>query len=129
MVRFLVARDTPEGDYEALARIVHADGSSETRKVRYTVDNSAPELEVRLSRAARQAGMLEVLVTARGDARLSDLKRVELRAPSGNVYQLTAVRWGTFRVYLPERELRGGKLRVVGFDQALNHAVKELELP
>lgn len=129
MVRFLVARDTPEGDYEALAHIVHKDGRIETRKVRYTVDNTAPELDVKLSRAPRQAGMLEVLVTARGDAQLSDLKRVELSTPSGGVYQLTAVRWGTFRLFLPERELRGGKLRVVGFDQALNHAVKELELP
>jgi hypothetical protein len=129
MVRFLVARDTPEGDYDALAHIVHRDGSVETKKVRYTVDNTAPELEVKLSRAARRAGMVEVLVTARGAAELSDLKRVELSTPSGNVYQLPAVRWGTFRLQIPERELRGGKLRVVGFAQALNHAVKELELP
>jgi hypothetical protein len=40
-----------------------------------------------------------------------------------------AVRWGVFRGFVPRRELRAGTLRVVGFDQALNHSLKELELP
>ncbi|MEO8905770.1 MAG: hypothetical protein ABI488_24800 [Polyangiaceae bacterium] len=128
MARFLVAREAPEGDYDALAHIQHQDGSIETRNVHYTVDNTAPELVVTMNRAARQLGMLEVTVTEPGAGRLSDLKRVELMTPNGRVCQLTAVRWGTFRVFIPTGELRGGKLRVVGFDQALNHTVKELEL-
>lgn len=129
MVRFLVARDTPEGDYEALAHIQHRDGSIETKKVRYTVDNTAPQLDVKLTPAARRPGMIEVIVSEAGAGLLSDLKRVELLTPSGSVYALTAIRWGTFRAFVPRGELRSGKLRVVGFDQALNHTVKELELP
>lgn len=129
LVRFLVPRDTKEGEYEALAQIVHRDGGIETRQVRYSVDNTAPELEVKLSRAAHRPGMQEVTVTESGAAELSDLKRVELMTPSGHVYQLTAVRWGTFRAFIPASELRAGKLRVVGVDLALNHAVKELDLP
>ena len=129
MVRFLVARETPEGNYDALAHIQHQDGSVETKRVHYTVDNTAPELNVTMTRAARHPGMWEVTVTEPGAARLSDLKRVELMTPSGRVYQLAAVRWGSFRAFIPASELRGGKLRVVGFDQALNHSVTELELP
>lgn len=129
LVRFLVPRDTKEGDYEALAQIVHRDGSIEVRKVRYNVDNTAPELEIKLTPSAHRPGVQEVTVTEPGDAELSDLKRVELMTPSGRVYPLTAVRWGTFRAFIPAAELRAGKLRVVGFDLALNHSVKELDLP
>jgi hypothetical protein len=129
MVRFLVARDTAEGDYEALAHIQHADGSIETKKVHYTVDNTAPELSVRLEPKAHQPELIAVWVSQPHPGKLSDLKRVELLTPQGNVYPLKAIRWGTFRVFLPRRELHGGTLRVVGFDQARNHSVKELALP
>jgi vault protein inter-alpha-trypsin-like protein/VWA domain-containing protein len=129
LVRFLVARDTAEGQYEAKALIVHADGSLETRPVRYTVDNTAPELDVRLTPSRRHPGLTEVSVMQPSQGKLSDLKRVELRTPQGSVYQLTAIRWGTFRALIPARELKHGNLRVVGFDQALNHTLKELALP
>lgn len=129
MVRFLVARDTPEGDYEARALIQHADGSLETRKVRYTVDHTAPELAVELRPQAHHPDLLEVWVTQPDAGALADLKRVEIRTPAGTIYQLVAVRWGVFRGFVPRRELRGGTLRVVGFDLALNHGVKEVELP
>lgn len=128
MVRFLVALGTPEGEYEAVARIQHADGHLETRTVRYSVDDTGPTLEVRLAAASRP-GFLEVLVTQPGPEKLSDLKRVELLTPTGAVYQLVAIRWGVFRAIVPRRELESGTLRVVGFDQALNHSVKELSLP
>jgi hypothetical protein len=129
MVRFLVARDTAEGDYDALARIQHHDGRIETQKVRYTVDNTPPELEVKLEPSSRQPGLMVLTVTQPEFGPHSDLKRVEIRTPGGTVYQLTAIRWGVFRAFIPRRELGGGTLRVVGFDQALNHAVKELRLP
>jgi hypothetical protein len=129
MVRFLVARDTAEGDYDALAHIQHRDGRIETKKVRYTVDNTAPELDIKLEPSSRQPGLMLLTVTQPGSGPLSDLKRVEIRTPAGTVYQLTAIRWGTFRAFIPSRELSGGTLRVVGFDQALNHGVKELPLP
>ncbi len=129
MVRFLVPRDTPEGEYDALAHVQYADGRLETKKARYTVDNTPPELSIELLPQARRPGFIEVRVTQPGNSSPSDLRRVELRTPRGRVYQLVAVRWGTFRVYVPEHELTGGSLRVVGFDQALNHSVRELELP
>lgn len=129
IVRFLVPRDTAEGTYEARALIQHADGSLQTKLVRYTVDNTAPELDVQLTRSQRRPGVVEVTVTQPNAGPESDLRRVELRTPSGRVYQLVAVRWGVFRASIPERELGAGTLRVVGFDQALNHAVKELALP
>jgi hypothetical protein len=129
VVRFLVARDTPEGSYEARASIQHADGSLETKAVRYTVDNTAPELDVQLRRSPRHPELVEVVVSQPNAGAESDLKRVELRTPAGSVYQLLAIRWGIFRALIPARELSQGTLRVVGFDQALNHAVKELALP
>jgi hypothetical protein len=129
IVRFLVARDTPEGTYEARAVIQHADGTLSTRSVSYTVDNTAPELEVKLSRSPRRPGMVEVMVTQSSVGPESDLRRVELLTPRGTVYQLVAIRWGVFRALVPAPELREGTLRVVGFDQALNHTVKELVLP
>ncbi|MDF3064746.1 MAG: hypothetical protein K0R38_347 [Polyangiaceae bacterium] len=128
MVRFLVPLETPEGTYEALARIVHADGHLEIRQVRYSVDSTAPTLDVRLSAASRP-GVVEVLVTQAENEKQRDLKRVELLTPSGAVHQLVAIRWGVFRALIPRQELGAGTLRVVGFDQALNHSVKELLLP
>ena len=129
MVRFLVPRHTAEGDYQAIARIQHVDGSIETKVVRYTVDNTAPTLTIELRAAAHRPELTEVLVTEPTRGKSSDLKRVELLTPAGQVYSLEAIRWGTFRAFVPLRELRRGTLRVVGFDQALNHAVKELVLP
>jgi hypothetical protein len=129
MVRFLVARDTPEGDYDALAHIQHRDGSLETKKVRYTVDNTPPELDIELEPSSRQPGQMVLTVRQAHAGPLSDLKRVEVRTPAGSVYQLTAIRWGTFRATIAGHELGNGTLRVVGFDQALNHSVKELRLP
>lgn len=129
IVRFLVARDTPEGKYEARAVIQHADGSVTTRSVAYTVDNTAPELEIKLTRSPRRPGLVAVIVTQPSLGSESDLRRVELLTPRGSVYQLVAIRWGVFRALIPAPELGEGTLRVVGFDQALNHSVKELVLP
>jgi hypothetical protein len=129
VVRFLVPRDTPEGRYEARALIQHADGSVESKLVSYVVDNTAPALEVRLQRSTQRPDLIEVTVTQPSAGVESDLKRVELRTPSGSVYQLIAIRWGVLRALIPASELGHGTLRVVGFDQALNHTVKEILLP
>lgn len=129
LVRFLVPRDAREGDYDAVVRIVHRDGSVETRTVRYTVDRTAPELEVKLEPSHRNSKLVAVLVSEHVANAVSDLRRVELRTPSGRVHELTAIQWGVFRALVPKSELGRGTLRVVGFDQALNHGVKELELP
>ena len=129
VVRFLVPRDTAEGRYEARAFIQHADGRVETRSVAYFVDNTAPALDVELNRSPRRPALVEVVVTQPEAGVEADLKRVELRTPRGTVYQLVAIRWGVFRAFVPAAELMQGTLRVVGFDQALTHSVRELVLP
>ncbi len=129
VVRFLVARDTAEGEYEARAIVHHADGRVTVRVVSYVVDNTSPVLDVRLSRSPRHPDLVEVVVSEPDQGLESDLRRVELLTPRGRVYQLTAIRWGVFRARVPTAELTTGTLRVVGFDQALNHSVKEVVLP
>ncbi len=119
MVRFLVPSTTEEGKYQALAHITFADGRVETRPVQYTVDRSAPELVVKLIRG-RRPGEMGVLVTQRGPKADHDLRRVEIQTPDGQVTPLTAIRWAQFRGYV-SAEQPTGKLRVVGFDRALNH--------
>jgi len=58
-----------------------------------------------------------------------DLRRVELRAPDGTIVELRALRWGLFVGRLSVAPGSVGRLRVVGTDQALNQAVREVELP
>ena len=128
VVRFLVDRDTPEGVYEALAQIEHRDGARELRKVSYTVDRTAPELQTRVRPAPGRPGFLELSVTQRAPEAQRDLRRVEVRLPDGRTLRLTALRWAEFRGYIPT-PARGAKLHVAGFDQALNHALLEVTLP
>lgn len=135
VVRFLVSRDTPEGLYEAIAYIVHRDGSLERRVVTYTVDRSAPELDVRLSAARGRPGQMELVVVQRAPESEVDLRHVEVQTPAGRIRELTAIRWGTFRAFIPRAELAPraaaapATLRVVGFDEAQNHSVTEVPLP
>jgi hypothetical protein len=128
MVRFLVSRDTPEGQYDALVYIVFSDGRRELRKVTYTVDRSAPELKAEL-RPSRRRGYYELWVTQNAPESARDLRRVEVRTPDGKPSALTAVRWAEFRGYIKKPAARGMRLRIAGFDQALNHSTLEVTLP
>ena len=128
MVRFLVPRETAEGRYEAVAYIVHRDGRTEARKVGYTVDRTAPELTVEVKRDRLRPDFVRIHVTQRAASGDVDLRRVEVAAPSGEIVELTALRWGEFvgTVRAPRGE--AGTLRVLGVDQALNHAARVVEL-
>jgi hypothetical protein len=128
MVRFLVSRDTPEGQYDALVYIVFSDGRRELRKVTYTVDRSAPELKAEL-RPSRRRGYYELWVTQNAPESARDLRRVEVLTPDGKPSALTAVRWAEFRGYVKKPAARGMRLRIAGFDQALNHSTLEVTLP
>lgn len=128
MVRFLVSRDTAEGEYEALVYIVFNDGRRELRKVSYTVDRSAPELKAEL-RSSRRRGYYELFVTQIAPESAKDLRRVEVLTPDGKSSALTAVRWAEFRGYVKKSAGRGTRLRIAGFDQALNHSTLEVTLP
>jgi hypothetical protein len=130
LVRFLVPLETGQGTYEARAEIVHRDGQNEARTVTYTVDRTAPELKVEVHPAPRRPGWLMVRVTEAATGEESDLRRVELQTPAGAILQLTAVRWGEFVGYFKNDGVpESRRLRVVGFDQALNHSSLEVELP
>ncbi|MFZ5891184.1 MAG: VIT and vWA domain-containing protein [Myxococcota bacterium] len=129
VVRFLVDRNTREGRYEALAYIVYSDGRRELRKVSYTVDNSAPELQAEIKAAPRRPGWFEVRVTQNAPENERDLRRVEILTPDGRAVALTPIRWAEFRGYVKLRRSSGARLRVAGFDQALNHSTLEVPLP
>ena len=45
-VRFLVPRDVKDGEYTVRLRVVHKDGRLEWKSIEYTIDASAPELDV-----------------------------------------------------------------------------------
>ena len=83
-----------------------------------------------MRRAPTRADRYEVVVTQRGPAAERDLRRVEIRTPDGRVLQLSAVRWAEFRgSFRAARANADAKLRIVGFDQALNQSLTEVTLP
>ena len=116
VVRFLVDRRTPDGAYEILVRVTHHDGTVEILKLPYVVDTQRPHLRVAVHRqgaaykilATQELSPEEIAAQApeltgtlderrRRAARiLTDAKRVEVRAPDGQVLSLTHVRLGEF---------------------------------
>jgi hypothetical protein len=92
------------------------------------VDRTAPELTVEVKRDRLRPDFVRVHVTQRAASGDVDLRRVEVAAPSGEIVELTALRWGEFvgTVRAPRGE--AGTLRVLGVDQALNHAARVVEL-
>jgi hypothetical protein len=81
---------------------------------------------VKVTRDRLQPGLVRVHVTQRAGAGDVDLRRVEVATPSGEIVELTALRWGEF---VGSVRADAGTLRVVGVDQALNHAAQDVELP
>jgi hypothetical protein len=154
VARFLVDRHTPDGTYEILVRITHKDGRLEILKLPYVVDTQRPNLDVSI--AAKAGGAFEIHAKQRLTAEeieaqapstlgtleerrqrfahiLTDAKRVEVRAPDGQILSLVHVRLGefvgTWRPIAGFSLERGSKLRVVAVDRALNESVLEADLP
>ena len=80
---------------------------------------------MKVTRARLQQGLVRVHVTQRVGAGDVDLRRVEVATPSGEVVELTALRWGEF---VGTVRAEAGTLRIVGVDQALNHSATVVEL-
>ncbi|MBV9948731.1 MAG: hypothetical protein JOZ69_17925 [Myxococcales bacterium] len=161
VVRFLVDRHTPDGRYELLVRVTHAGGRVELLKLPYVVDTSGPRLRVsvrprrgggytisatqELTReemaeqrralgdgAAGAGGVRAAAADDRAIASvLTDAKRVEVRAPDGQVLSLTHVRLGEFAGAWTPRDAASahGRLRVVAVDRALNESITEVDVP
>jgi hypothetical protein len=152
VARFLVDAHTPDGTYEIMVRITHHDGRVEIMKLPYVVDTQRPNLDVAVR--AKGNGSYEIkakqrLTQAEIDAQapnavgtieekrvryasvLTDAKRVEVRAPDGQLLTLTHVRLGEFvGTWTPMAAgAAHGKLRLVAVDRALNERVIEVDVP
>lgn len=152
VARFLVDAHTPDGTYEIVVRITHHDGRVEIMKLPYIVDTQRPNLDVTVR--AKRNGSFEIRATQRLtqaeiDAQmpnavgtieekrlryasvLTDAKRVEVRAPDGQLLTLTHLRLGEFiGTWTPIGAVAPhGKLRLVAVDRALNERAIEVELP
>ncbi len=130
MVRFLIDKDTPDGEYQVRVTVTHADGHVEVLHLRYTVDTAAPAMQLLATRepggggwkiSARQVGTV-------GGVRGKDADRVEVVLPDRTILRLDQVGPGRFEaVWQPDVALVAPvTLRVVVRDHALNQATTEL---
>jgi hypothetical protein len=122
MVRFLIDKDTPDGEYQARVTITRADGSVQLLTLPYTVDTAAPEITIK---AERVAGGYKI--TARQVEHKKDADRVEVALPDGTVLTLTQTARGRFEgTWMTAPLAQPVTLRVVARDHALNQAASEL---
>jgi hypothetical protein len=139
ITRFLIDKDTPDGRYEVLVMITHAGGHVTTHRLSYVVDTRAPMVRLSVVREGRNQYRLtaEEVVTetelAPGGDRATitpDVRRVEVRVPSGHVIALSRVRPGVFeREWKTRRPItEPALLRVVATDQALNQSAFEVRM-
>jgi hypothetical protein len=123
MVRFLIDKETPDGDYQVRAVVTHADGRVELISLTYTVDTAAPIVALTATRVAN--GYL-IKATQTGQRR-KDADRVEVALPDGEILVLKLTSWGKFEgTWQTEPLAAPVTLRVVARDRALNPSVTEL---
>lgn len=130
IVRFLIDKDTPDGAYEVVVRVTHADGTLQTLRLPYYVDTEAPALDFEVTELSdgryRLTGtqiVSELEMSDGNSARVvMDANRVEVVAPDGEIVTLRDKGDGVFRrTWRPKTALDGPvTLRVVVTDKALN---------
>ncbi len=126
MVRFLVAMDTPDGDYQARITVTHADGRVEIRHLGYTIDTTAPAMKLTATWTG-DGYRLEARQLPAGGSRRKDADRVEVVLPDGQLLLLEQQAWGRFAgTWTTARLDAAAALRVVVRDRALNQAVLTL---
>jgi hypothetical protein len=126
MARFLIDKDTPDGEYQVRITITHADGRVEVRSLPYTVDTQPPAVEVKVAAVAGGYRFRARQLPA-GDTRRRDADRVEIALPDGTVLELARTGWGRFEgVWQTEALAQPATVRVVVRDRALNLAASEL---
>ena len=148
-VRFLVDAATPDGTYEAVVRVTHADGRLELSRLPYVVDTKKPVVRVELEPLAGSPGSFEVRASQvltdddvrlalpeplrggsipglrrRFGARVADLARVEVRFPDGTVLPLDRLEPGELAGVWSPAEPPGDEveLQIVAVDRALNQS-------
>ncbi len=125
MVRFLIDKDTPDGQYTARVTVTHADGHVQVMSLPYTVDTHAPTVQLTARRVADG-----YQITARqtdGGAGRKDADKIEVVLPDGTILALTQRGRGTFEGVWQTAPLdQAVTLRVVAHDRALNQATVDL---
>ncbi len=127
MVRFLIDKDTADGDYQARVTITHADGRVEVLHLGYTVDTVAPVMTLTATWTGDGYRIVARQRASADGSRRKDADRVEVVLPGGEILMLAQASWGKF-----EGEWKTGQvttataLRVVVRDHALNQAALEL---
>lgn len=139
VTRFLIDKDTPDGRYEVLILITHAAGHVITHRLSYVVDTRAPTVRLAITPEGRNRYRITAeeiasevdLGAGAGRATIRpDLRRVEVRVPSGQVITLARVRPGVFeRVWKTRRPItEPATLHVVATDLALNQSAFEVRV-
>jgi hypothetical protein len=126
MVRFLIDKDTPDGDYQARVTVIHADGRVQLLSLGYLVDTHAPVVELTATRA-RDGYRISARQLAAPGARRKDADKIEVQLPDGTILALGQTRWGQFEAVWQTAPLAEPvTLRVVVHDRALNQATQDL---
>jgi hypothetical protein len=127
MVRFLIDKETPDGEYQARVTITRADGSVQVMTLPYTVDTEAPAISIKAERVAGGYRITAKQIAAPSGSRRKDADRVEVALPDGTILTLTQVARGRFEGTWTTAPLaQPATLRVVTRDRALNQAESEL---
>lgn len=147
--RFLIPRDADEGTYPIEVLVTHADGRLEHLRLWYTVDATAAqvhlevegdvrpgaELVLRAEQVITEADLAQVgrrpgELTAERAILLSDVRRVEARAPAGEVILFERSGPGAWeaRFRVPEDAAGVIELGVVVVDLAANVTHQSLRL-
>jgi hypothetical protein len=127
MVRFLIDKDTPDGEYQARVTITHADGSVQVMTLPYTVDTEAPAVRLVAVRTADGYRITATQIAAPSGSRRKDADRVEVVLPDGTILQLTQTARGKFEGEWTTAAVSASvTLRVVARDHALNETASEL---
>jgi hypothetical protein len=128
MVRFLIDKDTPDGQYFARITVTHADGRIEVMSLPYVVDTKAPIVELTAKRVSGGYKITAKQIAAKGNGR-KDADKVEVQLPDGSILTLTETKWGRFEgVWLTSALTESVTLRVVARDRAMNQAIQSLTI-
>ena len=134
--RFLVPRQTAEGNYPIAIVITLADGTQERLMQAYTVDGSAPEVDVTLRGELRPGGRVRVVAHQRftdadralhGNRRVeirSDVARLRVHLTSGERVELRMVDPGHWEGQLVVGDSGTVDLRVTAYDVAGNRGTR-----
>jgi len=127
MVRFLIDKETADGDYLVRVTITHADGRIELVQLPYTVDTLPPSVDFTVTRVAGGYRIRAAQIASADGSRRKDADRVEIVLPDGTSLLLAQTAWGRFEgVWQTEAVVAPVTLRVVTSDRALNQSTSEL---